>query len=86
MQHNCAVYHCTTVRERPVQQEREMVAKLAFTICHNVPDNLLLNCMQMRSYQYIQHFFQAPAAENHDQAIHEGTAREIADRHGNNLR
>ena len=76
VQHNCAAHQCKVAQTRRVRQEREVLSTLAPTICHDVPDDLVLNCAQMRSYAYVQQFFEPMPGENREHCIHEGAVRE----------
>ena len=77
VQHNCAAHICVAVRDRVVRQEREVVLERASIIKHEQPDDLVLNCAQMRSHRYVQHFYNPLGKVDRESSIHEGAIREF---------
>ena len=78
MQHNCYRHKCSVVASaKRIRQEREDTDQYGVTIRHNSPDDVMVNCAQMRDYQYVQFFHTPPKPLNREVAIHEGAAREL---------
>ncbi|KAI5899755.1 uncharacterized protein SCHCODRAFT_02524774, partial [Schizophyllum commune H4-8] len=79
--HNCNDNHCELQSTHQIQQENEGTQRFAKRVSHKNPDELILNCGQMRSARLISALYPPIPPTNHQELTRESAKKLWAKKH-----